>query len=40
MGNYGEIFERHVGKNSPLKLARGLNAIWTEGGLMYAPPVR
>ena len=40
MGNYGEIFERHVGKNSPLKLSRGLNAIWTEGGLMYAPPVR
>ena len=40
MGNYGEIFERHVGKESPLKLSRGLNAIWTEGGLMYAPPVR
>ena len=40
MGNYGEIFERHVGKDSPLKLSRGLNAIWTEGGLMYAPPVR
>ena len=40
VGNYGEIFERNLGQGSPLKLARGLNALWTEGGLMYAPPVR
>jgi general L-amino acid transport system substrate-binding protein len=40
VGNYGEIFERNVGKGSPLKLERGLNALWTQGGLMYAPPVR
>lgn len=40
VGNYGEIFERNLGQGSQLKLARGLNALWTEGGLMYAPPVR
>lgn len=40
VGNYGEIFERNVGKSSPLKLDRGLNALWTNGGLMYAPPIR
>jgi general L-amino acid transport system substrate-binding protein len=40
VGNYGEIFERNVGKGSPLKLDRGLNALWTNGGLMYAPPIR
>jgi len=40
VGNYGEIFDHHVGKNSPLKLARGQNALWTEGGLHYAPPLR
>lgn len=39
-GNYGEIFERNVGKNSPLKLDRGLNNLWTKGGLMYAMPFR
>jgi len=39
-GNYGEMFERNVGSASPLKLERGLNRLWTEGGLMYAPPVR
>jgi general L-amino acid transport system substrate-binding protein len=39
-GNYGEIFERNVGKDSPLKLARGLNATWTKGGLMYAVPFK
>lgn len=39
-GNYGEIFERNVGKNTPLALDRGLNAQWTDGGLLYAPPVR
>jgi len=40
VGNYGEIFERNVGKGSPLKLDRGLNDLWTTGGLMYAPPAR
>jgi general L-amino acid transport system substrate-binding protein len=40
VGNYGEIFERNVGKDSPLKLERGLNALWNKGGLLYAPPAR
>ncbi len=40
VGNYGEIFERNVGPNTPLGLSRGLNALWTEGGLMYAAPFR
>jgi general L-amino acid transport system substrate-binding protein len=40
VGNYGEVFERNVGQGSPLKIARGLNALWTKGGIMYAPPVR
>jgi general L-amino acid transport system substrate-binding protein len=40
VGNYGEIFERHLGKNSPLKIDRGLNRLWSDGGLMYAPPAR
>ncbi|WP_207462265.1 amino acid ABC transporter substrate-binding protein [Azospirillum sp. SYSU D00513] len=40
MGNYGEIFERNVGANTPLKLARGVNALWTNGGLQYAQPLR
>ena len=39
-GNYGEIFERHLGTNTPIALERGLNAQWTDGGLMYAPPFR
>jgi len=40
VGNYGEIFERNVGKNTPLKLERGYNALWNKGGLMYSPPFR
>ena len=40
VGNYGEIFERNVGKNTKLGLERGLNALWTDGGLMYAAPFR
>jgi len=40
IGNYGEVFERNVGKGSPLKLDRGVNALWTKGGLMYAMPFR
>ena len=40
VGNYGEIFERNVGTGSPLKIARGINALWTKGGLQYGPPIR
>ncbi|MGG5811218.1 amino acid ABC transporter substrate-binding protein [Falsiroseomonas sp. CW058] len=40
VGNYGEIFERHLGRNTPIGLQRGLNDLWTRGGLMYAPPIR
>ena len=40
VGNYGEIFERNIGVDTPLGIARGLNALWTEGGLMYSPPFR
>ena len=40
VGNYGESFERHLGKSSPLKLERGPNALWTQGGLQYSPPFR
>ena len=40
VGNYGEVFERNVGQGSPLKIARGINALWTKGGLQYAPPIR
>ncbi|HEY4252905.1 MAG TPA: amino acid ABC transporter substrate-binding protein [Roseomonas sp.] len=40
VGNYGEIFERNVGQASPLRLQRGLNGLWTGGGLMYAIPFR
>ena len=40
VGNYGEVFERNVGANTPLKIARGKNALWNQGGLQYAPPIR
>ena len=40
VGNYGESFDRNVGKNSPMKLERGLNDLWTRGGLLYAIPFR
>jgi general L-amino acid transport system substrate-binding protein len=40
VGNYGEIFERNVGAGSRLKIDRGLNRLWTKGGLQYAPPIR
>jgi general L-amino acid transport system substrate-binding protein len=40
VGNYGESFERTVGMGSPLKIGRGLNNLWTKGGLQYAPPIR
>jgi len=39
-GNYGEIFESNIGESTPIGLARGLNAQWTEGGLIYSPPFR
>ncbi len=40
VGNYGEVFERNLGRDSSLGIGRGLNALWNDGGLMYAPPVR
>jgi len=40
VGNYGEVFEANVGQGSPLKIGRGLNGLWSKGGLQYAPPVR
>ncbi|MCK5897085.1 MAG: amino acid ABC transporter substrate-binding protein [Cocleimonas sp.] len=40
VGNYGEVFEANVGAGSPLKIGRGLNALWNKGGIMYAPPIR
>ena len=40
VGNYGEVFERNVGVNTPLGIERGLNALWTDGGLMYSPPFK
>lgn len=39
VGNYGEMFDRNVGRDSPLKIERGLNRLWNDGGLMYAPPI-
>ena len=40
VGNYAESYERNVGPDTPLGLERGVNALWTDGGLMYAPPIR
>jgi general L-amino acid transport system substrate-binding protein len=40
VGNYGEIFERNIGEGSPLKIKRGVNALWTKGGLQYGIPIR
>jgi general L-amino acid transport system substrate-binding protein len=40
VGNYGELFERNLGKASGLGIKRGMNAVWRDGGLMYAPPVK
>ncbi|WP_104020363.1 amino acid ABC transporter substrate-binding protein [Roseovarius nitratireducens] len=39
-GNYGELFEKNIGENTPIGLARGLNAQWTDGGILYSPPFR
>jgi len=40
VGNYGDTFERNVGAQTPLKIPRGLNALWNRGGLQYGPPIR
>lgn len=40
VGNYGEIFERNIGQRTPLKISRGINALWTNGGLQYGIPIR
>ncbi len=40
IGNYGESFERNLGETTPIGLSRGLNALWKDGGLQYAPPIR
>ena len=40
VGSYGEIFERNIGVDTPIGLERGLNALWTDGGLQYSPPFR
>jgi general L-amino acid transport system substrate-binding protein len=40
VGNYGEVFDRNVGEGSPLKIKRGINALWTQGGLQYGIPIR
>jgi len=40
VGNYGEAFERNVGMDTPLQISRGLNALWSKGGIQYAPPIR
>jgi len=40
VGNYGEVFERNLGASTPLGIARGVNALWSKGGLQYAPPIR
>ena len=40
VGNYGEVYERNIGNGSKLGIPRGLNALWTQGGILYAPPIR
>ncbi len=40
VGNYGEVYERNIGNGSPLGIPRGLNQLWTAGGILYAPPIR
>jgi len=40
VGNYGDIFDRHLGPKTPLHMERGLNRLWTNGGLLYSPPFR
>jgi general L-amino acid transport system substrate-binding protein len=40
VGNYGEVYERNVGTGSKLGIPRGLNQLWNNGGILYAPPIR
>ena len=40
VGNYGEVYDRNVGVGSKLGIPRGLNQLWSEGGIQYAPPIR
>ena len=40
VGNYGEVFERHLGMSTPIEMRRGLNDLWTRGGLLFAPPLK
>src|SRR6267143_3635872 len=40
VGKYGEVFDRNVGTGSKLGISRGLNRLWTKGGIQYAPPIR
>ncbi len=40
VGNYGESFDRNLGPSTTLKIARGVNALWSQGGIQYAPPIR
>ena len=40
VGNYSESFERNIGINTPIGIARGVNALWTQGGILYSPPFR
>ena len=40
VGNYKDIFERNLGADTPLALNRGMNALWLQGGLLYAPPMQ
>lgn len=40
VGNYGEVFAKNVGPDTPIKIERGINALWTKGGLQYGPPIR
>jgi general L-amino acid transport system substrate-binding protein len=40
VGNYGEIFARNIGEDTTMQLGRGINALWTQGGILYAPPIQ
>jgi general L-amino acid transport system substrate-binding protein len=40
VGNYGEVFERNLGSGSKLQIQRGVNRLWSKGGIQYAPPIR
>jgi len=40
VGNYGEVFERNIGIGSTLGIPRGMNQLWSKGGILYAPPIR